>query len=193
MLKKCSLKFSLLKKAILELGVWEPQKYFHIESVHCLSNIEHRLFFEHLKVLVLKEQLGPNVEETMDRLDMKIFLGLPDTQSQYGFFQKAKFKRALLVIIPKQPKPHFYVICVHDIKWNSHYLETSLLNEFSIYLPLPWALNNIVSHAGEIGSPGIKPPRHMDNITKGTKGSYGDHLANSTILQQIMKKYLKNK
>ncbi len=95
-MKECSLKFSLLKKAILELGVWEPQKYFHIKSFHCLSNLGHQLFFEHPKVL---EHLGPNVEETMDRFDMEVFLGLPDTQSPYSFFQQAKFKRALLVTI----------------------------------------------------------------------------------------------
>ncbi len=32
----------------------------------------------------------------MDQFDMYIFLGLPDTQFQYSFFQQAKFKRALL-------------------------------------------------------------------------------------------------
>ncbi len=53
-IKKCSLKFSLLKKAILGLGVWEPQKYFHIKLVHCLSNIGPQLFCEHPKVLVLQ-------------------------------------------------------------------------------------------------------------------------------------------
>ena len=30
-------------------------------------------------------------------ISMEIFLGLPDTQSQYSFFQQAKFKRALLL------------------------------------------------------------------------------------------------
>ncbi len=48
--KKCSLKFSLLKNAKSGLGVWEPQKYFHIKSVHCLSNNGPQLFFEHPKL-----------------------------------------------------------------------------------------------------------------------------------------------
>ena len=38
-LKKCLLKFSLLKKAIFEMGVWEGQKYFNLKLVHCLFNI----------------------------------------------------------------------------------------------------------------------------------------------------------
>ncbi len=42
--------------------------------------------------LLSQEQLGANVEELMDRFEIDIFLGLPDTQSQYVFFQQAKSK-----------------------------------------------------------------------------------------------------
>ncbi len=39
-----------------------------------------------------------NIEEAIDQFEIDIFLGLPDTLSQYSIFQQAKFKRALLPI-----------------------------------------------------------------------------------------------
>ncbi len=122
--KKCLLKFSLLKKAILGLGVWEPKKYFNHKSVHFLKvfrllsrrfhnasrtqwkiwqNSQNKgkpfspcLLLESQNFRVLKEQLGPNIKDTTDQYEIDVSLGLPDTLSQYSFFQQAKFKRALL-------------------------------------------------------------------------------------------------
>ncbi len=91
------------------LGVWKPQKYFtqigplslqhwapmdRFESV--LEPLAQELFVitSKLSYLGLKQSHKINSNS-----ESEIFLWLPDTQSQYRFFQPAKFKRALLYSI----------------------------------------------------------------------------------------------
>ena len=69
----------MLKKTILALGVWELQKYFNLKSVHCL-----------------KEKLGANVEELMDRFEVDIFLGLQTSSPNIAFFNKLNLREHFL-------------------------------------------------------------------------------------------------
>ncbi len=100
--KKCSIKFSLLKKAILGLGVWEPQKYFHIKLVHCLLNIGPQLFFEHSKVLKLYACYGAQRtigERKWTDLIWKYFWGSQTPSPNIAFFNKLNLSEHFFVQI----------------------------------------------------------------------------------------------